>query len=144
MTMHKSCFCLEYVVEIILLICWCHYFIYFFREQADIVFLQEVIPESAAYFIEKLPNYHCTFGNEVGYFVGILLKKSTVSFVDSEITEFSNTRMMRNLLKVNVSLYFNTLYIDFLYFPTNFALFCPLWLLQPLFDTLTLTFSLYR
>lgn len=72
-------------------------------EQADIVFVQEVIPESAEYFLTYLPDYHCTFGNEQGYFVGTLLKKSSVKFVESEIIEYPVTRMMRNLLKVNVT-----------------------------------------
>lgn len=80
-------------------------FFYYFREQADIVFLQEVVPESAAYLLEKMSsNYHCFFGNEVGYFVGTLLKKSSVSNIDNEIIEYPITRMMRNILKVNVSI----------------------------------------
>ncbi|XP_035225371.1 tyrosyl-DNA phosphodiesterase 2-like [Stegodyphus dumicola] len=70
------------------------------NEQADIVFLQEVIPESAAYFLTHLTDYHCLFGNEVGYFVGILLKKSTVSYSKYGVIDFPNTRMMRNALRV--------------------------------------------
>lgn len=80
--------------------------VYFcFREQADVVFLQEVIPETAAYILQKLPHYHCSFGGEVGYFSGTLLKKSSISFVESEIIEFPETRMMRNILKINVRLF---------------------------------------
>lgn len=72
-------------------------------EQADIVFLQEVVPESAEYFLTHLPSYHCTFGNEDGYFVGTLLKKSSITFISSEIIEYPITRMMRNILKVDAS-----------------------------------------
>lgn len=69
------------------------------------MFLQEVVPESAAYLLEKMSNnYHCFFGNEVGYFVGTLLKKSSVSNIDNEVIEFPVTRMLRNMLKVNVSI----------------------------------------
>ncbi|GIY05976.1 tyrosyl-DNA phosphodiesterase 2 [Caerostris extrusa] len=67
-------------------------------EQADIAFLQEVVPESAQYILQNLPNYHCLFGNEVGYFVGTLLKKSTVNYKEFQVIDFE-TRMMRNALK---------------------------------------------
>ncbi|GBO35294.1 Tyrosyl-DNA phosphodiesterase 2, partial [Araneus ventricosus] len=70
------------------------------NEQADIVFLQEIVPESAEYFLKHLTDYHCLFGNEVGYFVGTFLKKSTVSYKEFKIIDFT-TRMMRNCLKVN-------------------------------------------
>ncbi|PRD23060.1 UNVERIFIED_CONTAM: Tdp2 [Trichonephila clavipes] len=70
------------------------------NEQADIVFLQEVVPTAAEYFLKNLTDYHCLFGNEVGYFIGTFLKKSTVSYTDYKIIDF-NTRMMRNALKIN-------------------------------------------
>ncbi|CAL1263402.1 unnamed protein product [Larinioides sclopetarius] len=70
------------------------------NEQADIVFLQEIVPDSAEYFLKHLTDYHCLFGNEVGYFVGTFLKKSTVSYKEFKIIDFT-TRMMRNCLKVN-------------------------------------------
>ncbi|GFT07532.1 tyrosyl-DNA phosphodiesterase 2 [Nephila pilipes] len=70
------------------------------NEQADIVFVQEVVPTSAEYFLKNLTDYHCLFGNEVGYFIGTFLKKSTVSYTDFKIIDF-NTRMMRNALKIN-------------------------------------------
>ncbi|KAG8187623.1 hypothetical protein JTE90_027033 [Oedothorax gibbosus] len=72
-------------------------------EQADIVFVQEVVPESAEYFLKHLNDYHCLFGNEIGYFVATLLKKSTINYSDFEILEFPNTRMMRNALEVKAT-----------------------------------------
>lgn len=45
-------------------------------------------------------------GNEEGYFTAILLKKGRVKFKSQEIVPFPNTKMMRNLLCVNVSLSF--------------------------------------
>lgn len=74
------------------------------NEQADLVFLQEIIPETAEYVLRHLPDYQCIFGNEMGYFIGTLLKKSTIKYEDHEITEFPNTRMMRNALRVNATL----------------------------------------
>ncbi|CAL1280482.1 unnamed protein product [Larinioides sclopetarius] len=71
------------------------------NEQADIVFLQEVVPESAEYFREHLPEYQCLFGNEDGYFIGTLLNKCTVCYKGSQIIDFP-TMMGRNCLKVNV------------------------------------------
>ncbi|XP_042901699.1 tyrosyl-DNA phosphodiesterase 2 [Parasteatoda tepidariorum] len=72
-------------------------------EQADMVFLQEVVPETAESLLKNLSGYECFFGNEVGYFVATLLKKSTVSHSDLEIIDFPNTRMMRHALKINAT-----------------------------------------
>lgn len=73
------------------------------NEQADVVFLQEIVPETAEYLLSHLPDYQCFFGNEMGYFTGTFLKKSTIKYEDHEITEFPHTRMMRNVLRVNAS-----------------------------------------
>ncbi|XP_054707550.1 tyrosyl-DNA phosphodiesterase 2-like [Uloborus diversus] len=72
-------------------------------QQADIVFLQEVVPESAEYFLKSMHDYHCLFGNEAGYFVGTLLKKSTVKYDDFEIIDFPDSRMMRNCLRIKAT-----------------------------------------
>ncbi|KAI4817858.1 hypothetical protein KUCAC02_011231 [Chaenocephalus aceratus] len=42
-------------------------------------------------------------GGEEGYFTGIMLKKSRVKFVESEIVTFPTTQMMRNLLVAQVT-----------------------------------------
>lgn len=41
-------------------------------------------------------------GGEEGYFTGVMLKKSRVKFLQSEIVPFPMTQMMRNLLVVQV------------------------------------------
>ncbi|XP_031213905.1 tyrosyl-DNA phosphodiesterase 2 isoform X2 [Mastomys coucha] len=70
----------------------------------DVVFLQEVIPPYCAYLKKRASSYKIITGNEVGYFTAILLKKGRVKFKSQEIVPFPNTKMMRNLLCVNVSL----------------------------------------
>ena len=42
-------------------------------------------------------------GNEEGYFTGIMLKKSRVKLLKSEIVGYPTTQMMRNLLVAKVS-----------------------------------------
>lgn len=70
----------------------------------DVVFLQEVIPPYCAYLKKRAASYTIITGNEEGYFTAILLKKGRVKFKSQEIIPFPNTKMMRNLLCVNVSL----------------------------------------
>ncbi|XP_052012959.1 tyrosyl-DNA phosphodiesterase 2 [Apodemus sylvaticus] len=70
----------------------------------DVVFLQEVIPPYYAYLKKRATSYKIITGNEEGYFTAILLKKGRVKFKSQEIIPFPNTKMMRNLLCVNVSL----------------------------------------
>lgn len=70
----------------------------------DVVFLQEVIPSYCAYLRKRASSYNIITGNEEGYFTAILLKKGRVKFKSQEIIPFPNTKMMRNLLCVNVSL----------------------------------------
>lgn len=70
----------------------------------DVVFLQEVIPSYCAYLKKRASNYKIITGNEEGYFTAILLKKGRVKFKSHEIVPFPNTKMMRNLLCVNVSI----------------------------------------
>lgn len=69
----------------------------------DVVFLQEVIPSYCAYLKKRASGYKIITGNEEGYFTAILLKKGRVKFKSQEIVPFPNTKMMRNLLCVNVS-----------------------------------------
>ena len=47
-------------------------------QSADIVFLQEVIPETFSYIESKLPNYECLAAKEENYFVATLLRKGRV------------------------------------------------------------------
>ncbi|XP_014707098.1 tyrosyl-DNA phosphodiesterase 2 isoform X1 [Equus asinus] len=100
----------------------------------DVIFLQEVIPPYYSYLKKKASSYeiitgglviNCkilltcqlkffskTFeGNEEGYFTAIMLKKSRVKFKSQEIIPFPDTKMMRNLLCVHVSVSGNELFL---------------------------------
>ncbi|XP_029098058.1 tyrosyl-DNA phosphodiesterase 2 isoform X2 [Monodon monoceros] len=75
----------------------------------DVVFLQEVIPPYSAYLKKKASSYEIITGHEEGYFTAIMLKKSRLKFKSQEIIPFPNTKMMRNLLCVHVSVSGNEL-----------------------------------
>lgn len=73
---------------------------------ADIVFLQEVVPESQTILEERMKNYLLLFGgssdNSYDYFTAIGLKKSRINCMHHEIVEFQHTDMNRNLITANV------------------------------------------
>ncbi|KAK7874296.1 hypothetical protein R5R35_007776 [Gryllus longicercus] len=71
-----------------------------FQEQPDVVFLQEVIPETFRYISEKLPEYMCIQGNNVEYFTAVLLRRFTIYYDSHNIIPFSGSRMGRNLIHV--------------------------------------------
>ncbi|XP_059965091.1 tyrosyl-DNA phosphodiesterase 2 isoform X2 [Mesoplodon densirostris] len=75
----------------------------------DVVFLQEVIPPYSTYLKKKASSYEIITGHEEGYFTAIMLKKSRLKFKSQEIIPFPNTKMMRNLLCVHVSVSGNEL-----------------------------------
>lgn len=68
----------------------------------DVVFLQELIPPYVQYLKKRAVSYLMIEGGEEGYFTGMLLKKSRVKFVESEIVAYPTTQMMRNLLVAQV------------------------------------------
>lgn len=68
------------------------------KHEPDIVFFQEVIPESAEYFITKLPEYKCLKGGEDNYFTMTLLRIFTIFYDNHYIVDYPNTKMDRNLL----------------------------------------------
>nr|CAD7569763.1 unnamed protein product [Timema californicum] len=70
-------------------------------ECPDIVFFQEMIPETFSYVEEKLPEYMCIAGNVEGYFIATLLRRFTVYFDSHQIHEFPDSRMCRNMITVN-------------------------------------------
>lgn len=72
------------------------------REKPDVVFFQELVPETFSYIEDKLPEYMCVAGNTVGYFTATLLRKFTVYYDSHTITEHAGSLMMRNLLTVEV------------------------------------------
>ncbi|XP_028317461.1 tyrosyl-DNA phosphodiesterase 2 isoform X2 [Gouania willdenowi] len=69
----------------------------------DVVFLQELIPPYIEYLRKRAVSYQIIEGGEDGYFTGIMLKKSRMKFVESEIVEYPTTKMMRNLLVAQVT-----------------------------------------
>uniref|UniRef100_A0A668TVR3 Tyrosyl-DNA phosphodiesterase 2 n=1 Tax=Oreochromis aureus TaxID=47969 RepID=A0A668TVR3_OREAU len=68
----------------------------------DVVFLQELIPPYVQYLKKRAVSYLMIEGAEEGYFTGMLLKKSRVTLVESEIVPYRTTKMMRNLLVAQV------------------------------------------
>ncbi|XP_028256513.1 tyrosyl-DNA phosphodiesterase 2 isoform X2 [Parambassis ranga] len=69
----------------------------------DVVFLQELIPPYVRYLKKRAVGYLLIEGGEEAYFTGMMLKKSRVKFVESEIVTYPSTRMMRNLLVAQVN-----------------------------------------
>ncbi|XP_076306922.1 tyrosyl-DNA phosphodiesterase 2-like isoform X3 [Tachypleus tridentatus] len=74
------------------------------EEDADIVFLQEVVPFSCHYIQSHIPEYQCFQGNWDGYFTMTLLKKSMIIVEHHDVIEFPNSRMGRNLLKIEAKI----------------------------------------
>ncbi|XP_030597282.1 tyrosyl-DNA phosphodiesterase 2-like [Archocentrus centrarchus] len=68
----------------------------------DVVLLQELIPPYAHFLKKRTGDYLMIQGGEEAYFTGMLLKKSRITFVESEIVAFPTTQMMRNLLVAQV------------------------------------------
>lgn len=69
----------------------------------DVVFLQELIPPYVQYLRKRAVSYLIIEGGEDAYFTGMMLKKSRVKFLESEIVTYPTTQMMRNLLVAQVT-----------------------------------------
>ncbi|KAM6903335.1 tyrosyl-DNA phosphodiesterase 2 [Lycodopsis pacificus] len=69
----------------------------------DVVFLQELIPPYVQYLKKRAVSYLIIEGGEDNYFTGMMLKKTRVKFLESEIVSYPTTRMMRNLLVAQVT-----------------------------------------
>ncbi|XP_063588200.1 tyrosyl-DNA phosphodiesterase 2-like [Penaeus indicus] len=69
-------------------------------EKADIVFLQELIPETYSYLEDLLPQFVFIAGGSREYFVATLLRRTTVYFDGHNLIQFQNSVMGRNLLCV--------------------------------------------
>ena len=74
------------------------------EENALIVFLQEVVPQSESVLRETLPDYQFFSGNRdaVDYYTLTAIHKKYVELKSNEVIEFNNTSMGRNLLKTRV------------------------------------------
>ena len=69
---------------------------------ADIVFLQEVIPETFSYIESKMTNYDCIAAKQSEYFVATLLRRGRVYMDRHKVVDFPTTRMYRHVLAVQV------------------------------------------
>ncbi|XP_017296989.1 tyrosyl-DNA phosphodiesterase 2-like [Kryptolebias marmoratus] len=70
---------------------------------ADVVLLQEIVQPYIRFMHKRLADtYTFIKGGEEGYFTMMLLKKSRLTLLNSEIVIFPKTRMMRNLLIAQV------------------------------------------
>ncbi|XP_018618205.1 uncharacterized protein tdp2a isoform X2 [Scleropages formosus] len=71
----------------------------------DVILLQELIPSYLRTLKERLVNYDFLQGSEVAYFTGIMLRKSRVQLLQSNIVKYPTTEMGRNLLMANVNFF---------------------------------------
>lgn len=77
----------------------------------DVVFLQELIPTYIQYLKKRAVSYLFVEGSDDGYFTAIMLKKSRVKLVESEIICYPTTQMLRNLLVAQVTFSGQKLYL---------------------------------
>ncbi|XP_075950915.1 tyrosyl-DNA phosphodiesterase 2-like [Anarhichas minor] len=76
---------------------------YLISHSPDVVLLQELIQPYTRFMQKRLAdNYTFIEGGKEGYFIGMLLKKSRITLLDSETVAYPTTRMMRNLLVAQV------------------------------------------
>lgn len=74
------------------------------RESPEIIFLQEVVPESLAMIQERLQSeYHIFPGGKMAYFTSMLLKKKDFVLKTVMVEPFPNSAMLRNLTVAKVS-----------------------------------------
>ena len=72
------------------------------ESSADIVFLQEVIPETFSYLESKLTGYECIAAKQENYFVATLVRRGRVYVDKHKVVDFPTTRMYRHVLAVQV------------------------------------------
>ncbi|KAM4711336.1 LOW QUALITY PROTEIN: tyrosyl-DNA phosphodiesterase 2-like [Anableps anableps] len=76
---------------------------YLMLYSADVVLLQEMVPPYMRFMHQRLGDtYTFTEGGQEGYFTMMLLKKSRLTLLDSQVLFFPNSHMMRNLLVAQV------------------------------------------
>ncbi|XP_034721024.1 tyrosyl-DNA phosphodiesterase 2-like isoform X3 [Etheostoma cragini] len=73
------------------------------RHSPDVVLLQELIQPYTRFMKKRLAdNYTFIEGGKEGYFIGMMLKKSRITLLDSQIVEYPTSRQGRNLLVAQV------------------------------------------
>ncbi|XP_074482716.1 tyrosyl-DNA phosphodiesterase 2-like isoform X1 [Sebastes fasciatus] len=76
---------------------------YLTSHSPDVVLLQELIQPYSRFMKKRLAaNYTFIEGGKGDYFIGMMLKKSRITLLDSEIVAYPTTNMMRNLLVAQV------------------------------------------
>ncbi|XP_030639000.1 tyrosyl-DNA phosphodiesterase 2 [Chanos chanos] len=68
----------------------------------DVILLQELIQPSLRILQHVMKDYEILTGADEGYFTGMLLRKSRVQLLQSNIVKYPTTEMGRNLLIANV------------------------------------------
>ncbi|XP_076031726.1 tyrosyl-DNA phosphodiesterase 2-like [Oratosquilla oratoria] len=69
-------------------------------ENPDVVFLQELVPQTYSYLEEHLPQYMFVSSGLENYFNATLLRRTTIYFDGHNLTYYPNTRMGRSLLAI--------------------------------------------
>ncbi|XP_034721022.1 tyrosyl-DNA phosphodiesterase 2-like isoform X1 [Etheostoma cragini] len=76
---------------------------YIISHSPDVVLLQELIQPYTRFMKKRLAdNYTFIEGGKEGYFIGMMLKKSRITLLDSQIVEYPTSRQGRNLLVAQV------------------------------------------
>ncbi|XP_048882837.1 uncharacterized protein LOC125749531 isoform X3 [Brienomyrus brachyistius] len=75
------------------------------KYRPDVLLLQELVPEYLHCLKKHFVNYTFLQGSDEGYFIGIMLRKSRVQLLHSNIVKFRTTSMDRNLLMAYVSFF---------------------------------------
>ncbi|XP_040887945.1 tyrosyl-DNA phosphodiesterase 2-like [Toxotes jaculatrix] len=76
---------------------------YLIQHSPDVVLLQELIQPYVRFVYKRLAvDYTYIEGGKENYFTGMMLKKSRITLLDSEIVSYPTTQMMRNLLVAQV------------------------------------------
>lgn len=78
------------------------FFPLFYRNSPDVVFLQEVVPQTLAYIEKQLPEYQCIAAGTEEYFTATLLRRFTTYYDSHRIIDFPSSSMGRNLLLTEV------------------------------------------
>ncbi|XP_036416475.1 tyrosyl-DNA phosphodiesterase 2 [Colossoma macropomum] len=71
---------------------------YLGKYHADVVLLQELIPPYLKLLQDVMKDYEFLEGSDSGYFTAILLRRSRVELLESNIVKYPTTEMTRNLL----------------------------------------------
>ena len=69
---------------------------------ADIVFLQEVIPETFSMIKSEMTDYECIAAKTSSYYVATLLRRGRVDLDGGHVNNFLNSAMDRHVLVVQV------------------------------------------